>query len=313
MYPSIRPYATEQLSVDDLHTLYLEQSGNPDGIPVLFLHGGPGGGCAPKHRQFFDPKKYRIILFDQRGAGRSTPHAELERNTTQLLLSDMEKIREHLGIERWLLFGGSWGSTLALAYAEEYPTRVAGLILRGIFLCRPKDVGWFYQDGASKLFPDYWADYLAPVPEDEREDMIAAYYRLLTGTDELARMRAAEAWSLWEGRTSTLKPNPQLAQSFAEPFTALAMARIECHYFVNDSFMADNQLIDNAHRLSEIPTWIVHGRYDCVCPVEQAWELSKVMPHAHLQIVDSAGHSAFEPGIMAALIEATDAFGEGLG
>lgn len=310
MFPAIRPYTSELFAVGEPHALYVEQSGNPNGIPVVFLHGGPGGGCSSKHRQFFDPQRYRIVLFDQRGAGQSTPHASLDNNTTAHLISDIEAIRQHLGIEQWLVFGGSWGSSLGLAYAEAHPDQVLGLILRGIFLCRSRDVEWFYQEGASRLFPEYWQDFLAPVAESQRHDMVSAYHALLTGEDEVARMRAAEAWSLWEGRTSTLKPNAQLAQSFAAPFSALAMARIECHYFRHASFMRDNQLLKDAHRLADIPTWIVHGRYDSVCPVEQAYDLGQAMPHAHLQIIDASGHSAFEPDILAALIAATESFAD---
>lgn len=308
MYPPIRPFSTEHLPVEGGHSLYVEQSGHRDGIPVVFLHGGPGSGCSPRHRQFFDPNKYRIIMFDQRGAGKSTPHASLETNTTAHLVEDIEQIRKHLKLKKWLVFGGSWGATLALAYAQSNPKRVKGLILRGVFLCRPKDIDWLYQDGASRLFPDYWQDFIAPVPKVERSNMVEAYHRLLTGENELARMRAAEAWSLWEGRASTLKANPQNAASFAEPFAAMAMARIECHFFLNNGFMADNQLIANAKAIEKIPCWIIHGRYDCVCPVEQAWELHQALPSSKLDIVDDSGHSAFEPGIAKALVDATNDF-----
>ncbi|MGF1642016.1 MAG: prolyl aminopeptidase [Thiotrichales bacterium] len=307
MYPAIQPYSTEFLAVGDGHRLYLEQCGNPRGLPVLFLHGGPGAGCEPTHRRFFDPERYRIVLFDQRGAGRSTPHAALEHNTTPDLVADIERIREHLAITQWVVFGGSWGSTLGLAYAEAYPRRVLGLVLRGIFLCRDEDILWFYQHGASRLFPDYWQDYLEPIPEDERSALLNAYHRRLTGSDEIARMKAAQAWSVWEGRTATLRTNPQLSNHFAEPFFALALARIECHYFMHQSFLRTNQLLEDAHRLHGIPGVIVHGRYDVICPIDQALALHLAWPEAELHVVTEAGHSAIEPGISAALVQATDA------
>ena len=240
LYPDIRPYATHRLVVDSPHELYLEECGSPDGIPVLFVHGGPGGGCSVKNRCFFDPEKYRIILFDQRGAGRSTPHAMLEGNDTDALVADMERIREYLGINKWVLFGGSWGSTLSLVYAQKHTQRVEALILRGIFLCRKQDIDWFYQSGASRLFPDHWRAYLAPVAEDQRDNLVAAYYRLLTGDNEIARMAAAKAWSVWEARCSTLHGSTDLVEQFADPRHALAMARIEAHYFINDFFLRPN-------------------------------------------------------------------------
>lgn len=306
MYPEIQPYKAEHLPVSDGHNLYLEQSGNSQGQAVLFLHGGPGGGCQPWNRQFFDPTGYRIILFDQRGAGRSTPHASLEENTTQHLIADIEAIRVHLKIERWVVFGGSWGSTLALAYAEQNPERVLGLILRGVFLCRDVDIHWFYQYGAGRLFPGYWEDFLAPIPELERYDLVTAYYKRLSGDDEVARMACAEAWSLWEGRTATLKPNTRLAAHFSEPHFATAMARIECHYFINQAFMHSNQLLEDAYRLAEIPGVIVHGRYDVICPVDQACLLHQEWPKSELKIIPDAGHAASEPGITKALLQATD-------
>lgn len=308
LYPEITPYAEHYLPVDDLHTLYIEESGHPQGLPVLFIHGGPGGGSSPQHRRFFNPERYRIIVFDQRGCGRSTPHACLERNTTQHLIADIESIRCHLEIKEWLLFGGSWGSTLALAYAQEHPEAVLGLILRGIFLCRDQDIQWFYQRGASAVFPDYWQDYLQVIPEEEREDLLQAYYQRLTSDNELARMAAAKAWSVWEGRCSTLQPNSDLAAHFAEPHVALAMARIEAHYFVHQAFLAPDQLLKNATRIRHFPCILVHGRYDLVCPLEQAHALHQVMPDAELHIIRDAGHSAFEPGITDNLIRATDAF-----
>ena len=308
LYPELKPNQTEMLSVDSEHNLYLEESGNPDGIPVLFVHGGPGGGCSPDHRRFFSPEAYRIILFDQRGCGQSTPHGSLSNNTTQALIADMELIREHLGIDTWLLFGGSWGSTLSLAYAQAHPERVQGLVLRGIFLCRTRDIDWFYQDGASHLFPDYWQEYIAPIAEEQRDSILPAYYELLTSENEIARMAAAKAWSVWEGRCSTLHPNPDLVDHFGDPHVALAMARIEAHYFINNSFLEDNALLKNADKLKGIPTWIVHGRYDVVCPIEQAYLLHQAMPEAELNIIRDAGHSAFEPGITDRLIQITDQF-----
>jgi proline iminopeptidase len=308
LYPEILPYRAEHLAVDDRHSLYIEQVGHADGLPALFLHGGPGAGCEPYHRRFFDPARYRVVLFDQRGAGRSTPHADLQDNTTWDLVADIERVREHLGVDRWLVFGGSWGSTLALAYAEKYPERVRALVLRGIFLCRPHEIAWFYQQGASRLFPDYWEDFVAPVSPDERGDMLAAYHRLLTGDDELRRLVAARAWSVWEGRTATLLPDERVAGHFAQAHVALSMARIECHYFVNDAFMRPNQLLEDAGRLAGIPGVIVHGRYDVICPVENAWDLHRAWPESELAIVPDAGHSAAETTTRARLVEATDRF-----
>ena len=273
LYPEISPYTTHQLKVDERHTLYLEECGIPEGIPVLFLHGGPGAGCEPYHRQFFDPEVYRIVLFDQRGSGRSTPHADLVDNTTDHLISDIEKIREYLGINRWLLFGGSWGSTLALAYAQAFPGRVRGMVLRGIFLCRDQEIQWFYQQGASRIFPDYWQDFVAPIEAGKRGQLLGAYHELLTGENELKRMAAAKAWSVWEGRTATLLPNKSIAEHFADPHLALSMARIECHYFKNSAFLQPDQLLDNAHKLAGIPGILIHGRYDVICPLENTVQL----------------------------------------
>lgn len=312
LYPDIHPYAEHMIAVDDHHSLYVEESGNAHGIPVLFVHGGPGGGTSPAHRSFFDPEKYRIILFDQRGCGRSRPHASLQDNTSQALVTDMEIIRQQLNVDQWLLFGGSWGSTLSLLYAQTHPERVSGLILRGIFLCRQQDIQWFYQRGASAIFPDYWLEYEKVVPEDERGDMLTAYYRLLTSDNEIARMAAAKAWSVWEGRCSTLDPNGDLVDHFADPHVALAMARIEAHYFINHAFMDANQLLNNTDRIRHLPTVIVHGRYDMVCPIEQAFALQQQLPNAELHIVRDAGHSAFEPGITDNLIAATDNFARSL-
>lgn len=308
LYPDISSYNKLHLNVDDLHTLYIEESGNPKGIPVVFIHGGPGGGTSSAHRRFFNPEKYRIILFDQRGCGRSTPHSELHNNTTATLLDDMEKIREHLSIDQWLLFGGSWGSTLSLLYAQAFPEKVLGLILRGIFLCRKQDIDWFYQQGASAIFPDYWKEYQHPIPLAERHDMLSAYHKRLTSDNEIARMSAAKAWSVWEGRCSTIDPNADLVDHFAAPHFALAMARIEAHYFINQAFIDENQILNNCDRIQHIKTTIVHGRYDMVCPIEQAQALHDKLPNSEFHIVRDAGHSAFEKGIIDNLIKATDNF-----
>jgi proline iminopeptidase len=308
LYPDILPYAVHRIAVDDRHALYVEECGSAKGIPALFLHGGPGAGCEPYHRRFFDPARYRVVLFDQRGAGRSVPHADLTDNTTWHLVADIERIRERLGIERWLVFGGSWGSTLALAYAQTHPERVSALVLRGIFLCRDDEILWFYQQGASRLFPDYWADFVVPVAPADRHDMLGAYHRLLTGADDIARMAAAKAWSTWEGRTATLRPSPSVVSHFGDPHVALALARIECHYFVHQAFLRPDQLLEDAGRLAAIPTVIVHGRYDVICPLENAWELHRAIAGSELVIVPDAGHAASEPGIRSALVAATDRF-----
>lgn len=312
LFPSIQPYVRHSLQVDSLHTLYVEECGNPAGIPAVFLHGGPGAGCEPYHRCFFDPQRYRIVLFDQRGAGRSVPHAELQDNDTQALLRDMEHIRQHLEIDQWLILGGSWGSTLALLYAETYPERVLGLILRGIFLCRPKDIHWFYQHGASEVLPDHWEEFLEPIPQAERSDLVGAYYKRLNGEDEVTRMATAKAWSLWEARAATLQPNPDLLDHLGDPFTALSMARIECHYFMHNAFLDCSQILRDAHRLHSLPATIIHGRYDLVCPLENAWILHQAWPQAQLQIIPDAGHAATELGIRSALVEATQAMAERL-
>ena len=307
LYPEIEPYRTERLRVDDLHEIYFEESGNPQGRPVVFVHGGPGGGTEPKQRRYFDPERYRIVLFDQRGCGRSTPHASLERNTTWHLVADMEAIRERLGLERWMLFGGSWGSTLSLAYALRHPERVTALVLRGIFLLRRREIDWFYQEGASRIFPDAWEAYLAEIPPAERGDLLAAYHRRLTSDDPATRIRAARAWSVWEGSTSRLFPDPELIARTGEDTFAIAFARIECHYFVNRGFLeSDGWLLAQAGRLRGIPGVIVQGRYDVVCPMESAWALHRAWPEAQLRIVPDAGHSASEPGIVHELITATD-------
>jgi len=307
LYPSVEPHQQGMLPVSAVHNVYWEVSGNPEGKPVVFVHGGPGGGTDPKHRRFFDPAKYRIVLFDQRGCGRSTPHASLEENTTWDLVADMERLRELLGIERWMVFGGSWGSTLALAYAEKHPERVSELVLRGIFLLRKREIDWFYQEGASRIFPDAWEKYLEPIPESERGDLLNAYHRRLTGDDAAEALRAARAWSVWEGSTSCLLPDRDLVARMGGDLFALAFARIECHYFVNRGFFErDSQLLDDAVRIRHIPTVIVQGRYDVVCPAESAWALSRALPQAELVIVPDAGHSAMEAGILSELVRATD-------
>nr|WP_242467252.1 prolyl aminopeptidase [Thiocapsa imhoffii] len=313
LYRPIEPFATQTLEVGDGHRLYVEECGRRDGIPVVFLHGGPGAGCEPAHRAFFDPTRYRAVLFDQRGCGRSTPHASLTANTTWDLVADLERIREHLGIDRWLVFGGSWGSTLALAYAETHPHRVTGLIVRGIFLCREAEIRWFYQEGANWIFPDHWEQFIAPIPEAERTDLLTAYHRRLTGADEATRLAAAQAWSVWEGRTATLRANPAIEAHFAAPSVALSLARIECHYFMSGAFLRPNQLLEDASRLQGIPGLIIQGRYDIICPLRSAWDLHQAWPTSELQVIPNAGHSAFEPGIRAALVEATDRFARTLG
>lgn len=311
LYPAIQPYETGTIQVDDRHTLYWEKCGNPDGKPVVMLHGGPGGGCTEKMRQFHDPAKYNIILFDQRGSGRSKPHADLVNNTTWDLVSDIEKIRELFNIDKWQVFGGSWGSTLALAYAEKFPERVTELVLRGIFMLRHWELQWFYQEGANRLFPDPWEYYLAAIPEEERGDLIAAYHKRLTSDDEATRLAAAKAWSVWEGATSFLHVDDDFTNAHEDPQFALAFARIENHYFTNKGFFeVDDQLLRDAHKIKDIPGVIVHGRYDVVCPVNNAWDLHKVWPKAQLIITPASGHSAFEAENAAALVEATDAFAD---
>lgn len=309
-YPTISPWRHGMLEVSDDHQIYWEICGNPNGKPVVFLHGGPGSGCSEKHRRLFDPARYMIVLFDQRGCGRSLPYASLEANTTWHLIDDMEKLRVLLNIERWQVFGGSWGSTLALAYAQTHPQRVSELILRGIFTVRQLELDWFYQHGASLLFPEAWQAYLAPVPEAERGAMISAYQRLLNHADPQVQIMAAQAWSTWEGRAISLLPNPALVAEFAEPHHALAVARIENHYFANAGFFTPNQLIQNVSILKDIPGVIVQGRYDVICPPKTAWDLHQAWPQSQLIIVDDAGHAATEPGILHHLIEATDRFAQ---
>lgn len=313
LYPPIHENRHFYLNVDDVHEIYVEECGSEDGVPVVFLHGGPGAGCEPYHRQLFNPEKYRIILFDQRGCGRSNPHASLKNNTTQHLIADIEKIREELGVKKWVVAGGSWGSTLALAYAQAHPRRVSGLIVRGIFLSTPKEIHWFYQEGASRVYPDYWQDFIEPIPENERGNLLKAYHQRLTGGNEIGRMRVAKAWSLWEARTATLLPSSSVLAHFSDPHTALSVACIEAHYFANNSFFEEDELLKNASILKDIPGYIIHGRYDMICPLEQAYALHKAWDKADFFVVQGVGHSAGEPGISAALIEASDGMLKKLG
>ncbi len=309
IYPEITPYRTGRLKVSVLHELYFEESGNPKGKPVIFVHGGPGGGTEAKHRRYFDPRKYRIILFDQRGCGKSTPHASIVDNTTWDLVDDMEILRKEMKVEKWQVFGGSWGSTLAIAYAETFPERVSELVLRGIFLLRQKEIDWFYQSGASAIFPDAWEPYLNAIPENERHDMVSAYYKRLTSSDKNIQLQAAKAWSIWEGSTSQLFPEADFISHYGDSEFAIAFARVECHYFINKGFMkTDGQLLNDVGKIRHIPGVIVQGRYDVVCPLDSAWALHRAWPEAELIIVPDAGHSAFESGISKALIAATDKF-----
>ena len=309
LYPPITPYSSGYLRVSPLHELYYEECGNPQGKPVVFLHGGPGAGINAAARRFFDPQVYRVILFDQRGAGKSRPHASTEENTTWKLVEDIETLRTFMGVERWQVFGGSWGSTLALAYAQKHPERVTELVLRGIFLLRNQEIQWFYQQGASSVFPDHWENFLAPVPDDQREDMVASYARLLSSPNREERLHAARAWSLWEGVTSNLEMADAGVTQFAADDFALALARIEVHYFVNNGFFDDpDQLLRDVDIIRHIPTVIVQGRYDLVCPMVSAWDLHKVWPEAGFFVVPDAGHSSFEPGIIHELVTATQGF-----
>ena len=306
LFPPIKKNESFYLKVDETHEIYVEECGNPDGQAVVFLHGGPGAGCEPYHRQLFDPEKYRIILFDQRGCGLSKPHASLVDNTTQHLIADIEMIREKLAINKWVVAGGSWGSTLALAYAQTHRERVDGLIVRGIFLSTPKEIHWFYQEGASQFYPDYWKDFLQPIPAEEHHDLVTAYHKRLTGDNEIARMGAAKAWALWEARTASLQPKNSLLNHFGDPKTALSVARIEAHYFVNDGFFEPDQLLNNMHLLRDIPGFIIHGRYDMICTIKQAFDLHESWPSSELFVIQSAGHSAGELGISSALIKASN-------
>jgi proline iminopeptidase len=310
-YPPLRPYDTGRLQVSPVHDLYYEQSGNPKGKPVVFLHGGPGGGTNAKMRQFFDPRKYRIVLFDQRGCGKSRPSANLDHNTTWDLVADIEALRTKLGIERWQVFGGSWGSTLALAYAQAHPLQCSEIVLRGIFLLRKSELDWFYQnpEGAASMFPDLWEEYLRPLSHPERENCIASYYKRLTSESQETLLEAARAWSIWEGALSYFKQNKDYIKRFGDPKFAAEFARIECHYFVNGGFLErPNQLLEDVAKIRHIPCVIVQGRYDVVCPMRSAWDLHKAWPEADLRIVSDAGHSAFEPGTARELVLATDRF-----
>ena len=309
LYPDIQPYRSGYLPVSGGHRLHFEESGNPHGKPVVFLHGGPGGGTEPRMRRYFDPARYRIVLLDQRGCGRSTPFASLENNTTWHLVEDLEVLRRHLGIERWQVFGGSWGSTLALAYAETHPERVSELVLRGIFLLTRAEIRWFYQEGTSWIFPDFWQEYLEHIPVEERGDLLRAYYARLTSHDPAVQRAAAKLWSTWEGRTSRLIPDPDLVARMGGDDFSYAFARIEAHYFMHDAWLdAGRGLLENVGRIRNIPGVIVHGRYDVVCPVKNAWDLHAAWPESELFIVPDAGHSASEPGIIHQLVSATDRY-----
>ncbi|HSA52379.1 MAG TPA: prolyl aminopeptidase [Yinghuangia sp.] len=315
LYPEIEPYEHGMLDVGDGQQIYWELCGNPDGKPAVFLHGGPGAGSTARHRRLFDPRAYRVLLFDQRGCGRSTPHAsghetDLTANTTWNLVADIERLREMAGVERWMVFGGSWGSALALAYSEQHPDRVSELVLRGIFTLRAAELRWFYQEGASELFPDLWEKYLAPIPEDERGDLMRAYHRRLNHDDPEVRAEAAVAWSVWEGSTLSLRPRPDVVAVHGERDYALAFARIENHYFVNNGFLSEGALIAGADRLRGIPAVIVQGRYDVCTPARTAWDLHRAWPEADFVLVDDAGHAYDEPGILDALITATDRFAQ---
>jgi proline iminopeptidase len=308
LYPEIEPFETGMLEVGDGHTLYWERVGTKGAKPAVFLHGGPGGGISPVHRRLFDPALYDVILFDQRGCGRSTPHAGLEANTTWRLVADIERLREMAGFETWLVFGGSWGSTLALAYAQTYPEAVSELVLRGIYTLTRGELDWYYQFGVSEMFPDKWERFQAPIPQDERHDMMAAYRRRLTGDDRAVQLEAAKAWSLWEGETITLLPEPSTSGKFGQDDFALAFARIENHFFVHSGWLEEGQLVRDAWKLADIPGVIVHGRYDMPCPLRYAWALHKAWPQAEFHIVEGAGHAVSEPGILDRLIAATDGF-----
>ena len=308
LYPPIEPYETGMLDVGDGHSVYYERVGTPGGKPAVFLHGGPGGGISPAHRQLFDPARYDVLLFDQRGCGRSTPHAGLEANTTWHLVDDIERLRKVVSVERWLVFGGSWGSTLALAYAQKHPDRVNALVLRGIYTVTEAELRWYYQFGVSEMFPDKWEKFQAPIPEAERGDMIAAYHRLLTGDDRARQIEAAKAWSLWEGETITLLPDPAFSAAHGEDHFALAFARLENHYFTHRCWLEEGQLLRDANLLRGIPGTIVHGRYDMPCPARFAWALHKAWPEADFHLIEGAGHAWSEPGILNQLIRATDRF-----
>ncbi|TCD14276.1 prolyl aminopeptidase [Oricola cellulosilytica] len=308
LYPEIEPYETGFLDVGDGHSISWERAGTPGAKPAVFLHGGPGGGISSNHRRLFDPELYDVLLFDQRGCGKSTPHASLDANTTWHLVADIERLREMAGVEKWLVHGGSWGSTLALAYAERHPERVSELVLRGVYTLTKPELDWFYQFGVSEMFPDRWAEFAAPIPEDERHDMMAAYHRRLTSADRTTRIEAAKAWSLFEGSVITLLPEPEMDFDFGEDEFAEAFARIENHFFMNGGWLDEGQLLRDAHKLHDIPGVIVHGRYDMPCPAKYAWALHQAWPEAEFHLIEGAGHAYSEPGILDRLIRATDKF-----
>lgn len=313
LYPLTEPFVQHSIEVGDGHVLHAAEFGRPDGLPVVVLHGGPGAGSSAWHARLFDPDVYRVVLFDQRGCGRSVPHGSLAANTTAHLVADIDRIREHLDIQRWFVVGGSWGATLGILYGSEYPERVRALILRGVFLGRARDIAWLYGDGAHRLLPEAWREFLAPLAPDERDEPIAAYHRRLFGGDDIARMAAAKAWSIWEGRASTLRPDSGVTAHFANPAIALSLARTECHYFVNRCWLGDNEVLERAGRLTAVPGAIIHGRYDLVCPVEQADELARAWPDCELHIIDDAGHAGLEPGTVDALVRTTDRFADRYG
>ena len=305
LYPSIKSYQTHKIKVDEVHTLHIEECGNPDGAPVLILHSGPGAGCESVHKRLFDPEKFRIILFDQRGAGLSTPHACLVNNTTKHLIDDIEAIREHLKISKWFLFGNAWGTALSLLYAEEYPQNISGMILNCIFLARKQDINWFYKKGANAIFPDHWQEFLEYIPENERSNLMAAYSKRLNGNDELARMSAAKHWSLWQAKCASLQPHNNIIEHFSDPRFAIGLACIESHYFANNCFIEDNVILKSINKIRHIPLFIVHGRYDMICPLENAWQLHRACPASELMVIRDAGHSLREPGVIDALILAS--------
>lgn len=306
LYPELKPNNTYLLPVDDTHTLYIEECGTPNGFPIVVIHGGPGAGSSVNSRRFFNPDKYRIIVYDQRGCGKSQPHAALTNNTTQDLINDLEKIRNHLNIDKWLLFGGSWGSTLALLYAQQHPQCVTAMILRGIFLSRRKDIDWLYKEGANRVFPDAWKEFIRPLPKPLPDDIIGEYQKLLHSSNEFTRIGAAKAWATWEASCATLKPNPGIMNAFTDPHMALSLAKIEAHYFANHSFIDENQIIDNMDKIADIPGVIVHGRYDMVCALDNATALNKAWDNASINIIREAGHSSGEPGITDALVKASN-------
>ncbi|WAJ28293.1 prolyl aminopeptidase [Antarcticirhabdus aurantiaca] len=308
LYPSVEPYETGTLDVGDGHVVYFERVGTPGAKPAVFLHGGPGGGISAAQRRLFDPSRYDVLLFDQRGCGRSTPHASIEANTTWHLVADIERLRDHVGVEKWMVFGGSWGSTLALAYSQTYPDRVSELVLRGVYTLTKAEIDWYYQFGVSEMFPDKWARFQAPIPENERHDMVQAYHRRLVGDDPVAQIEAAKAWTIWEGETITLLPDPEFSAPFRDGHYALAFARLENHYFVHRAWLDEGQLLRDAHRLRGIPGVIVHGRYDMPCPARYAFALHQEWPEAEFHLIEGAGHAWTEPGILDRLIRAADRF-----